>query len=276
MSNSTLAASSASTSLSAGALLALPGSKLDTYRRFAGDLEGWFGEGAIALWDALLSFQDQQSIRGHLLEIGVWKGKSAALMALHAKAGTKLILADYQLKHEPIDRALASAGLAPAVEVVKIGGDSRALHVHPILPECFQGVRWMHIDGEHSARAVSSDMAFANQVLSPDGVLVIDDFFSWLYPQVTEAVLRYVRSFPDDFALFLCGYNKAYLARPHAVHRYLEFCAQTLPEALVERGQPSTVSKTTFPAEMNTFGVGPLFEGRTLRGPDWDQSIIRY
>ena len=251
-------------------------STFEDYRRITAGIDGWFSVGATAIWDALLAFQAEHGISGHLLEIGVWEGKSAALMAMHARPGTKLILADFKLKSAAIERALSSAGIAEGVEVVQLGGDSRALHIHPLVPECFQKVRWMHIDGEHSARAVSSDMAFANQVLSPDGVLVIDDFFSWLYPQVTEAVLRYVRSFPDDFALFLCGYNKAYLARPHAVHRYLEFCAQTLPEALVERGQPSTVSKTTFPAEMNTFGVGPLFEGRTLRGPDWDQSIIRY
>ena len=107
-------------------------------------------------------------------------------------------------------------------------------------------------------------------------MLVVDDFFSWLYPQVTEAVLRYVSQFPDDFTLFLCGYNKAYLARTHFAHRYLAFCAEQLPEALTARGLETTVAKTTYPSEMNTFGVGPVFQDLTRRGPDWEPDTLRY
>jgi SAM-dependent methyltransferase len=251
-------------------------STFEDYRRITAGIDGWFSVGATAIWDALLAFQAEHGITGHLLEIGVWEGKSAALMAMHARPGTKLILADFKLKSAAIERALSSAGIAEGVEVVQLGGDSRALHIHPLVPECFQKVRWMHIDGEHSARAVSSDLALANQLLAPDGVLVVDDFFSWLYPQVTEAVLRYVRQFPDDFTLFLCGYNKAYLARTHFAHRYLAFCAEQLPEALTARGLETTVAKTTYPSEMNTFGVGPVFQDLTRRGPDWEPDTLRY
>lgn len=262
--------------LSAGALLAHPSPRFQAFQSISGSLEGWFYDGAIALWDSLLSFQASNQIHGHMCEIGVWKGKSAALMAMYAERGTKLLLADYKFNDPPIDRALKLAGISPEVEVVKLRGDSRNLHIDAIIPECFQKVRWMHIDGEHSARAVSSDMALANQLLAPDGVLVVDDFFSWLYPQVTEAVLRYVRQFPDDFTLFLCGYNKAYLARTHFAHRYLAFCAEELPEALAARGIQATVAKTTYPSEMNTFGVGPVFQDLTRRGPDWEQDTLRY
>jgi SAM-dependent methyltransferase len=248
----------------------------EAYRGITAGIDGWFSIPAVAIWDALLSFQAERSIHGHLFEIGVWEGKSAALMAMHARSGEKLVLADFELKPKAIRRALSSAGIGEGVEVIELGGDSRALHMHPIHPECFQKVRWMHIDGQHSARAVSSDMALANQLLAPDGVLVIDDFFSWLYPQVTEAVLRYVRQFPDDFTLFLCGYNKAYLCRTHFAHRYLEFCAQELPEALSARGVESTLAKTTYPAEMNTFGIGPVFQDLTRRGPDWEPDMLRY
>jgi len=253
-----------------------PTAIFEAYQKITGAIEGWFSDGASAVWDSLLSFQRSQDIRGDLCEIGVWHGKAAALMAMHAAPGSKLILADYQLKAGPIQRSLAAAQPAAGVEVLTIGCDSRELHVHPIVGEHFQKVRWMHIDGQHTARAISSDMALANMLLASDGVLVIDDFFSWLYPQITEAVFRYLRTFPDDFSLFLCGYEKAYLARPHAVHRYLEFCAQQLPEDLEARGKTTTVGKTTLPAEMNTFGVGPRFQNKALRGPDWEPNTIRY
>lgn len=248
----------------------------DAYRRIAGGIEGWFFDGAIAVWDALLAFQQRRRIDGNLLEIGVHHGKSAALMAMYAEPGDKVVLVDYELKPAPIEQALRAAQPAKGVEFVTVHGDSRDLPDSPLANATRRSYRWIHIDGEHTGGAVSSDLATANRLLAKEGVVVVDDFFSWLYPQVTESVLRYVREHPDDLALFLCGFNKAYLARPHFVHEYLRFCAEELPAALAARGQQATVGKTTFPAEMNTFGVGPRFQGKALRGPDWDDQTIRY
>lgn len=246
------------------------------YRRITTGIDGWFSDGAIAVWDALLTWQRRQGIGGNMLEIGVHHGKSAALMAMHAAPPAKVVLVDYELKRQQIELALAAAEPAPGVEFLAVHGDSRGLAVNPLVTETFRSHRWIHIDGEHSGGAVTSDLGIANQLLAHDGVLVVDDFFSWLYPQVTESVLRHVRQHPDDFALFLCGFNKAYLARPHFVHHYLRFCAEELPEAMAARGQLTTVGKTTYPAEMNTFGIGPRFQGKPLRGPDWDDGTIRY
>ncbi len=248
----------------------------DAYLEMSSDIDGWFGKGAVAIWDALLCFQRAQRVRGHMLEIGVWHGKSAALLAMHGDPNTRLHLVDYKLQRSHVERAIAAANPSPDLDVRTIEGDSRSLHIHPVIAECFQAHRWIHIDGEHSARAVTNDLAIANSLLSPEGIVVVDDFFSWMYPQVTEAVFRYVRNCPDDLALFLCGFNKAYLARPHFVHRYLAYCAEHLSNDLAARRIECTVSKTTYPAEMNTFGVGPRFQGLALCGPDWDRDSIRY
>ncbi len=253
-----------------------PCATFQAYQRITGGIEGWFGDGAIAVWDALLDFQQRSRVVGHMLEIGVHHGKSAALMAMYAQPGFKVLLVDHALKAPKIEQALAAARPAAGVEFLTVKGDSRELGVNPLIVQTYRQHRWIHIDGEHSAGAVTNDMRIANQLLANDGVLVVDDFFSWLYPQVTEAVLRYVRQNPDDFALFLCGFNKAYLARPHSVHNYLRFCAEELPEALQARGQETTVGKTTYPAEMNVFGVGPRFQGKALRGPDWEDKLVRY
>lgn len=277
-SHASTAVSAATASGAAGLMNAAPlGTGIHgAYRRIAPNIDGWFNDGAIAVWDSLLAFQRRERISGHMLEIGVHHGKSAALLAMYAEAGAKVVLVDYELKAKEIEKALTAARPAPGVEFITVHGDSRQLAINPLVAETFRAHRWIHIDGEHSASAVTNDMRIANQLLASDGVLAIDDFFSWLYPQVTEAVLRYVRQFPDDFALFLCGFNKAYLARPHFVHNYLRFCAEELPGALEARGHETTVAKTTFPAEMNVFGVGPRFPGKALRGPDWEDTVIRY
>ncbi|MBV8083401.1 MAG: hypothetical protein JO247_01165, partial [Chloroflexi bacterium] len=56
-------------------------------------IPGWFGFHSYALWRALLDFQargQQGAKAGDLFEIGVWKGRSAAVLASYCKPGEKL------------------------------------------------------------------------------------------------------------------------------------------------------------------------------------------
>ncbi len=93
---------------------------------------------------------------------------------------------------------------------------------------------------------------------------------------MTEAVFRYIREHPDSFSMFLCGCSKAYLARPFYVHNYLEFCAKSLADELEARELVMTLSKTTVPAEMNTFGMGRRFEDCRYKGTDTEHDVIPY
>ena len=197
-------------------------------------------------------------------------------MAIHSDPTREVcVLVDKYLEEAQVVAALKGVyeNLGDSFQLLRM--DSRDLHTDPLMVDGFERFRWIHIDGEHSARAVINDLTIANSLLADGGIVCVDDYFNWLYPQVTEAVNRHVRENPDQFALFLCGYNKAYLARPHHVHRWLEYCQGELAQDLESRGVEATLAKTTLPAEMNTFGMGPRFEGQAMRGPDWDQKCIR-
>lgn len=245
---------------------------LDLHHR----IDGWFSVESAAAWDALLCFQERRGVQGHMLEIGVWRGKSAVLMALHSDPSKEVcVLVDKQFDQRAVEHALHQVHPEGTGSFQLLETDSRVLLRDPMIVDAFESFRWIHIDGEHTARAVMNDLEVANGLLSDDGVIVVDDYFNWLYPQVTEAVNRYVRENPDDFALFLCGYNKAYLARPHHVHKYLAFCKDELMAELEGRGVEATLAKSTLPTEMNTFGMGPRFNDQRMRGPDWCQSTIR-
>jgi predicted O-methyltransferase YrrM len=239
-------------------------------------IEGTFAIQAAATWDSLMCSQESRNITGHMLEIGVCHGKSATLLALHADPQNEVcVLVDKSLEESSIDAALLKVRpeLDPTIQYLQTA--SRRLLVDPLITEGFESFRWIHNNGERSAGAVTSDLVVAHSLLAPGGIICLDGFFNWLYPQITEAVLRYVRENPDHFSLFLCGYNKAYLARPHAVHLLHEHCKDALPAALEARGIDCTVSKTTCPAELNTFGMGPRQDGTRLRGPDWEPHAIR-
>jgi hypothetical protein len=45
--------------------------RFDDYMKHFSDVEGWFQTSAIAIWDSLLSYQQEQGFSGNLLEIGV-------------------------------------------------------------------------------------------------------------------------------------------------------------------------------------------------------------
>ena len=250
--------------------------RFQNYLAATRQVEGWFSDPSAAIWDSLLDVQERCGLQGDLLEIGVWAGKSAGMLASRANAGERLLLVDCEMRTDAITETMRRVRIPEGVGIDALEDDSTELWHHALMKDGYRKHRWIHIDGEHTARAVVNDMELANQLLGKEGVLVVDDFFNWLYPQITEAVMRYVRERPEHFALFLVGYNKAYLARPHFVHRYLEACHLELPAGLELRGQETTVAHTTLPGEMNTFGVGPRFQGKALRGPDWDpDSILR-
>lgn len=246
----------------------------ERYLELHADTDGWFSRESAAVWDALLSAQRAQGVAGHLLEIGVWHGKSAALLVQHARPEREdCLLVDLYLDQPRVEATLRRTGAdLDCVRLLRC--DSRRLHVDPLVAEGYRAFRFVHVDGEHTAEAVASDLALAAALLSVDGLVVVDDFFNWMYPQVTQAVFRHLREQPDQFALLLAGFNKAYLVRPHRLHSWLAFCRADLPAALEERGVSATLAKTTYPGELDAFGIGPRQPSGAFRGPDWDQQAI--
>jgi len=238
--------------------------------------EGWFGIESAAIWDSLLDFQESRHWGGHLLEVGVYKGKSAALLAKRAKADEEVWLVDKFLRRPDIQRTLEGV-MAPSDPRLHLETyDSFALQEHPGLADKRRSFRYVHIDGEHSAAAIQEDLATAHRLGTPEVIVSVDDILSWAYPQLTESLFRYLRDHPDHFSMFLIGFNKAYLARPSWVHEYLRYTREDLMPRLDRIGAEACLWKSSYPAELNAFGIGPRTEGETYRGLDHDHSIILY
>lgn len=236
-------------------------------------VEGWFSYPSFCLWNALLEAQAEAP--GHLVEIGVWRGRSAAVLARHRRAEEQLVLCDPSLKYLD-DPPPGRTAVLPGLKAVGIGMDgvvvvaTRSEHLlrHPIAAEMRRSVRWLHIDGEHTGRAVFGDLEIAHELLAAGGLVVIDDFFSPMYPQITAATYAYLTRHPYDFRLLLVGFDKAYLCRPASYVRYQTFVARKLGAMMHAAGSPVTLFKTSGP-EDETSVSGPTtsrlvpFAGRT-------------
>ena len=241
------------------------------YQQLCAATAGWFSEGAIVTWDALLAFQSERAQHGDLLEIGVLKGKSAAMLAVHAAPEEAVVLIDPALRQEAID-LVASAH--PGHNLLLRSRSQDVVGLEELAARRGR-CRWLHIDGEHSGRAVRNDLAIAADLVAPDGIICLDDFFAPAYPQITEAAFGFLDHRKAEFQLFLAGFRKAYVCARAAAPAYLQFVRDQLPNEYRRRGFTDfTLCKTTDPADMNCFGVIERRRDSDFKGPDMDPGRI--
>ena len=229
-------------------------------------IPGWFMFQSYCVWRALL---DQQArVSGDLFEIGVWRGRSASLLASYRKGDEKLYLCDLRLDEPAVQRAIRSVGAEP-VNIVPLSGPSADLPAKLDLKAMHHSVRWFHIDGEHTGTAVYRELELANRIVAPQGLVVVDDFFSPRYPANTTEVVRYLEKNPFHFRLLAVGFNKGYLCRPESLPPYMDFMVKGLSEALLGYRCKSTIFKTTGPWDTDAVGItGFVDEAGLIAGPD--------
>jgi hypothetical protein len=233
-------------------------------------VSGWFGVHSYALWRSLLDFQKAEGMRGDLFEIGVWRGRSAMVLASYQEQGETLYLCDLKVDDAAIRAAFESVGAAGR-KVVAISAPSSVLPGRLDLRALHQSVRWMHIDGEHTGSAVYSEIELAHQIVRPDGLVVIDDFFSPRYPANTTEAVRYLEKNPFHFRLFAVGFNKGYFCRPESFARYMDFAFGGLSDALLAYGCKTTLFKTTGAWDADAIGItGFVDDAGMIAGPDND------
>ena len=244
------------------------------YKEAFGDVRGAFNDHSQCVWDILLSFQANNNIKGNLLEIGVQFGKSGIFSALHAADDEISVYCDSWMQDSAVEQIKKARGLN------NIFLNMRSSNIDPVrdFPQDsnYRKYRWIHIDGDHSGTGFTTDLILSDQLLSDDGIVVIDDFFSVEYPQITEAYFSYVNNNPFRFHLFLVGGGKGYISRPTAARKYLQFVKDDFYDELCALDlKDIRVMKTTTPDDCNCFGFGPAWGGNIgYQGPDWDRSII--
>lgn len=168
-----------------------------------GAIPGWLNLDDAAHFTLVLGAQRAAGIRGDLLEIGCFHGRSAALLALHLAPRERLVLVDvFDLPgDEPYGDRPAPEGVranlaraCPGLDqerVTILRADSRTL----TLPAEGQ-FRFAHIDGGHGAATVAADLATCAARMRPGGVIVVDDYAHPLYPGVTEGTDAFLAGEP--------------------------------------------------------------------------------
>lgn len=229
-------------------------------------VEGFLAAINVAVWDVFLEYQETHQIVGHLGEIGVYKGKSAIILAHHQQAGEQLWLVDI---YDLMDEVKKTIDPITSHEVRYLKQKSVTLSRSLDMLSHRRSFRWMHIDGEHTGQAVATDLVLAHGLLADEGIICVDDFFNPAYAQVTAATFAFLETNRFDLTLFACGQNKGYLARPTYARHYMDMIRSSLAAGLHARGFTDfTLFKTSPVNDFNCWGIGQRFRDRDYYGLD--------
>ncbi|WP_030233286.1 MULTISPECIES: class I SAM-dependent methyltransferase [unclassified Streptomyces] len=170
------------------------------------DVPGWFPPLDQILFTWFLERQKAQGMRGDLLELGVYMGKSAILLGHHLQDGEKFTVCDL-FEGEAPDEANQAESTKSYATLTQQAFERNYLSFHDTLPTVIAApssvvsekvapdtCRFVHIDASHLYEHVHGDIGAAHDILLPDGIVVLDDFRSEHTPGVSvaawEAVLN--------------------------------------------------------------------------------------
>ncbi|MFI5532328.1 class I SAM-dependent methyltransferase [Kitasatospora sp. NPDC051853] len=166
------------------------------------DVPGWFWRVDQELFGWLLARQSANGIKGDLLELGSYLGRSAILMGRHLQAGERFTVCDLFDSEAPDEDNTAEMAMSYRKTLTRRAFEANYLAFHDELPQVVQAptsvladgripagsCRFVHVDASHLYEHVAGDIQVARAALVPDGLVVLDDYRSPHTPGVSAAV----------------------------------------------------------------------------------------
>ena len=246
-------------------------SRIENYiRRGKFYVDGWLRSEAALVIVALNERQRSLGVTGSIAEIGVHHGKLFILLYLLSREPERALAIDlFEDQHLNIDQS-GSGDLAKFRRNLERHADSTRLVLHPgnsmdltgaILTRLAEGpLRFVSVDGGHTAEITAHDLATAEAAIAEGGIIVVDDVFNEQWPGVGDGVRRYFERQPN-LAPFAIGANKTYFCRPSHRDMYHDAAAATA----------SAVTATEFLGQPVAFlqFLRPGLKDRVAGSPTW-------
>jgi len=229
-----------------------PNDAFHELRGRADSIEGMLSPFSMSVLDMLLCAQEDLGARGNILEIGTYRGKSAVILGSHLRDGERLTLVD-------IHRYLDPTAIAPfeaATDFILTSSDNlrKALPDYSSKRKSF---RFIHIDASHGYRETFNELAMAEQMVAPMGIISLDDFTNLNYSQNIAAIFKYLFTASKDLALFLVTDEKGYVCRKSDLDTYLSYVFNNALAQMHSREMEVTLARTCFDPEYSAFYLRP-------------------
>lgn len=250
-----------------------PGSEpFRRYQREFSNLPGFFQFDSMVLWDFFFSAQAQLGICGDLLEIGVYRGRSAVLGALYAGPEERTVFVDINLPEETRE-LIQRAKPHNNVFLERRSGDLLSEATLRESPGLF---RWCHIDGDHTGYSTAQDLQTAAYLISECGIICVDDFFNFRYPQLTAAVYDFLADHSLRFQMLFCGANKCYLCRAGFYAAYERQIRNNLAKHIQANDLKNQLYKTSYSNDKGCFSMWLGDGDRVVSGMDDNPDMIPF
>lgn len=234
-------------------------------------IEGWCNQEQFFSLELILAYLDAFSIHGDIIELGVFTGKSAGIFNNYVYANEVLKLIDRDFKYKTVEE-----------NVVKLSNGIKTYQSYNMETWCMKAfpaksAKLIHVDAGHSYNNCWNDIDMSNRVIKDDGIIVIDDFFMDLYPQVTEAVYTYIKDERNNLCLFMEAAHKAYVCRPNYLKRVCEYIISNFGVYTNLTKENYYLNKSSYFSDSNTMSIVPIGNSgitSSYRGLDEDNSLF--
>jgi hypothetical protein len=179
-------------------------------------IEGFFNYDDAQHFHLMLKMQEIYHTTGDLMEIGTWKGRSAAYISFFVQSNEQLILLDAFSKpasdkypeYPTIDEVSANiTNLNQNIDlsrIIFIQGNSSEI----AFPQNTK-LRFSHIDGGHSFEECYSDLINVSKRTVKNGLIVVDDYDHPEWPEVKQAVDSWLANNPNFKKVAVMNRNDA-------------------------------------------------------------------
>jgi hypothetical protein len=223
--------------------------EFSTIVQLASGIDGMLSLFSIQVMDSVLAYQAELNVSGHVVEFGVYKGKSAAVLSAHVTPPERLVLVDVekQFTDDTLGRLFVRA------EFIK-GSSEDFARTCPDYGALRSAVRFLHVDSSHTFETTFAEMQLAEELLAPHGIVCMDDFANLNYSQILPAIYKYLFTAKSDLTVFLVTNEKCYLCRKGFFDLYGEFVLRGILPALQRRGNSSvSIARTDRNKEYKAF-----------------------
>lgn len=162
-------------------------------------IPGYMGSDDAIHFSLVLGLQQAQGVKGDLLEIGTWFGKSAAFIANFVGPDEALIVCDAFEKptSDVYERRPTVEVLRENISTGAPSFDFARLQVHACLSTGLKlapttRLRFAHVDGGHGLEEALHDLRLVADFMIAGGVVVVDDYLHPRWPEVTDAVAKFL------------------------------------------------------------------------------------
>lgn len=196
------------------------------------EIDGWLSADALFAIEALADQQRSDGVDGGVAEIGVHHGQLLIFLALLVEPDGHAVGYDlFDRQSENVDGSglgdqqivldhAASFGL-PADRFELVQTNSLDIKSGDVIADLGDPCRLFSVDGGHTPEITANDLSIASGAIAEEGVVILDDVFSPMWPGVGEGLALFMAENPDALAPFGMAGNKTFLCRPPLHSHYL-------------------------------------------------------